>query len=133
MIFRQGRKFRVHVLLATQGLYAKTTPGDVLGDFLARGLTVSFGRPADMTIEKAYPQQLQKKARLIGECITEKGRGIIGDPEKDEVREVQAYFGYHPGMDINSPKIPIYTRPQLREWRDKVSNRIPNLYRRTTQ
>ncbi|MCV6993136.1 cell division protein FtsK [Mycobacterium timonense] len=126
-VARKGREFRVHMVLLTQDLYDKTIPGDARGNFK---LIVSLGAPTEMTLKKAFPRELQDKARRLGQRITAHGRGLVADPEAATVVEFQGYFGYTPGKDIEGPDAPEVLRPAWRSYRDNVSNRIPRLYSR---
>src|SRR5699024_8639181 len=62
-ILKVGREFRVNVLLATQDMKADTVPTDWLDQLI---ITQSLGQPAPMTINKAFPEQIQDEVRRLG-------------------------------------------------------------------
>ena len=126
-VLRKGREFRVHVAIFTQDLYDKTIPGDARGNIK---LIVSLGAPEEMTLKKAFPRELQDKARRIGQRINAGGRGLVADPDAATVVEFQGYYGYTPGMNLDDPKATDDMRAAWRAYRDNVSNRIRALYSR---
>lgn len=95
-ILKRGSQARVHMLVATEDLYAKTIPSDALDLFK---LIISVGTPTSLTIAKAVPRALQEKACVLGERIRSKrGRGFI----------VQAEAGTISGLDF----VPAGQRPR---------------------
>ncbi len=128
-LFKVGRQFRIHVILATQDLYAATIPRDVLN--MCR-LVITFGQPSDMTLKQAFNDEMQPKARQLGQSISPeaRGRGVVAIPEAATVKEFQAYFAYSPGADVDDPDLPEHIRTAWRTYRDTVSNRVPKLYSR---
>ncbi|WP_133055972.1 MULTISPECIES: type IV secretory system conjugative DNA transfer family protein [Mycolicibacter] len=126
-VLRKGREFRVHVAILTQDLYSKTIPGDARGNIK---LIISLGPPEKMTLDKAFPRELQDRARRLGQRISAAGRGLVADPEAATVVEFQGYYGYTPGMNVNDPKAPASLRESWTSYRDNVSNRIRPLYSR---
>ncbi|MEB3022969.1 type IV secretory system conjugative DNA transfer family protein [[Mycobacterium] crassicus] len=126
-VLRKGREFRVHVAILTQDLYSKTIPGDARGNIK---LIISLGAPEKMTLDKAFPKELQDRARRLGQRISAAGRGLVADPEAATVVEFQGYYGYTPGMNINDPKATEAMRAAWTDYRDNVSNKIRGLYSR---
>ncbi|MDD4865601.1 MAG: type IV secretory system conjugative DNA transfer family protein [Mycobacterium sp.] len=129
VMFKVGREFRLHMMLSTQDLYAKTIPRDILGQCK---LVITLGPPSEMTLRQAFTQEMEPKARQVGELISpeSQGRGLVAVPETASVMEFQSYWSYTPGADIDSPKIPEGIREPWRAFRDSVSNRIPKLFSR---
>jgi hypothetical protein len=128
-MFKVGREFRMHMMLSTQDLYAKTIPRDILGQCK---LVITLGPPSDMTLRQAFTQEMEPKARQMGSLISPKshGRGLVAVPETASVMEFQSYWSYTPGADIDDPKNPDGIREPWRNFRDTVSTRIPKLFSR---
>lgn len=128
-LFKVGREFKVHVILSTQDLYAKTIPRDILSNCK---LVITLGPPADMTLKHAFTDEMGPKARRIGELISAEtpGRGLVAVDADGTVQEFQSYFGYSPGLNIDDPKYPDAIRPRWRDYRAQVSDAIPKLYSR---
>jgi hypothetical protein len=129
MMFKVGREFRMHMMLSTQDLYARTIPRDILGQCK---LVITLGPPSEMTLRQAFTQEMEPKARQVGELISPKcqGRGLVAVPETASVKEFQSYWSYTPGTDIDAPKVPDGIRETWRAFRDSVSTKIPKLYSR---
>ncbi|AGB26995.1 DNA segregation ATPase, FtsK/SpoIIIE family (plasmid) [Mycobacterium sp. JS623] len=129
VMFKVGREFRMHMMLSTQDLYARTIPRDILGQCK---LIITLGPPSDMTLKQAFTQEMEPKARRVGELISpeSQGRGLVAVPETASVKEFQSYWSYTPGTDIDGPKVPEGIRGLWRTYRDNVSRKIPKLYSR---
>lgn len=61
-----------------------------------------------MTLKQAFTQEMEPKARRVGELISPEtqGRGLVAVPETASVKEFQSYWSYTPGTDIDGPKVP---------------------------
>jgi hypothetical protein len=129
-ILKVGREMRVHILLATQDMRAKTTPGDWLNNIT---VNICMGRPKDQIIEKGFPSALQSEATRIGDQIsaTTPGRGLVATLSENGIPSAelfQSYYSYSPGGDLQGQK-----GAALRNWtqfKDQVSERIRPLYSR---
>jgi hypothetical protein len=129
ILFKVGREFRIHMILSTQDLYARTIPRDILSQCK---LVITLGPPSKMTLDQAFTQEMEPKARQVGELISpeSQGRGLVALPDLASVKEFQSYFSYSPGMDVDDPKVPDGIRGPWRSFRDSVSERIQKLYSR---
>lgn len=129
VMFKVGREFRMHMMLSTQDLYARTIPRDILGQCK---LVITLGPPSEMTLKQAFTQEMEPKARQVGELISpeSQGRGLVAVPETATVKEFQSYWSYTPGADIDDPKVPEGIRGPWRSFRDSISHKIPKLYSR---
>lgn len=126
-LLKLAREFRIHVVLCSQDAYNDSIPRALLGNI---GLIISLGKPEKMTLDNAFPKALQSQARQIGQSISKeaRGRGIVADPAAGTVIEFQSYYSYYPGAIIESEPPAIQTA--WISYRDRVSNRIPQLYSR---
>lgn len=128
-LFKVGREFRIHIIVATQDLYASTIPRDILN--MCR-LVITFGQPSEMTLKQAFNDEMQPKARQLGQSISPEaqGRGVVAIPELATVKEFQGYYAYSPAANMDDPKLPDHIKSAWRTYRDTVSARIPKLYSR---
>jgi hypothetical protein len=128
-ILKIGREMRVHLILATQGMYADGLPGDWLNNIAVH---ICMGKPDDMILRKAFPEEIRGEARLKGDTISKKtrGRGIVSiTTEKGTSVELfQSYYGYSPAEDMEA-QTP-YVQSEWRSFKQQVSDRIPKLYAR---
>ena len=126
-----GREFRVHVILATQGMEAKTVPGDWLGAFK---VVQSLGRPDRMTISKAFPEDAQREVTRKGQQISPKQRGralvTVSDDDGAVVTKLyQSYWSYSPAEDMSAAPT-AEVRQNWEMFKQMVVDRIPHLYER---
>lgn len=128
-----GRELRVHVMLISQDARDVSIPG-VWNSNLP--LTISLGKPSDMTVNKAFEDSVRPKVRMIRESMDPniKGRCLIAsvDPETGaaDATEYQGYLGYSPGEHWNNPKLPPQAKVEWPPFKEQVSDRVPRLYTR---
>jgi hypothetical protein len=128
-----GRELRVHVMLISQDARDVSIPG-VWNSNLP--LTISLGKPSDMTLNKAFEDSVRPKVRMIRESMDPniKGRCLIASVDPDngaaDATEYQGYLGYSPGEHWNNPKLPPNTKDNWIPFKDKVSDQVPRLYTR---
>jgi hypothetical protein len=131
-ILKVGREFRVNVLLATQDMKADTVPSDWQDMFIA---VASAGRPAPMTVRKAFPEEIQGKVSRIGGTISRKtpGRSLISVVDEDSgavsAELYQAFWSYSPAETITE-KLPPMVRENWTQFKDQVADRVPKMYPR---
>lgn len=131
-ILKVGREFRVNVLLATQDMKADTVPSDWQDMFIA---VASAGRPAPMTVRKAFPEEIQGKVSRIGSTISRKtpGRSLISVVDEDtggvSAELYQAFWSYSPAETITD-KLPAIVKENWTQFKSEVVDRIPKLYPR---
>lgn len=131
-ILKVGREFRVNVLLATQDMKADTVPSDWQDMFIA---VASAGKPAPMTVRKAFPEEIQGKVTRIGGTISRKtpGRSLISVVDEEtgaaNAELYQAFWSYSPAETINE-KLPAEVRGNWTQFKDCVVDQIPQLYPR---
>ncbi|WP_308160166.1 cell division protein FtsK [Mycolicibacterium goodii] len=128
-----GRELRVHAMIISQDARDTAIPG-VWNSNLP--LTISLGKPSDMTVDKAFEDSVRTKVRMIRESMDpkRKGRCLVAsvDPETGaaDATEYQGYLGYSPGEHWNNPKLPPGTEKYWRPFKEQVSDRVPRLYTR---
>lgn len=128
-----GRELRVHVMLISQDARDVSIPG-VWNSNLP--LTISLGKPSEMTVNKAFEDSVRPKVRMIRESMDPniKGRCLIAsvDPETGaaDATEYQGYLGYSPGEHWNNPKLPPQAQAEWPPFKEQVSDRVPRLYTR---
>jgi hypothetical protein len=128
-----GRELRVHVLLVSQDARDASIPG-VWNSNLP--LTISLGKPSDMTMSKAFEDSVKPKVRMVRESMDPelKGRCLIAsvDPKTGaaDALEYQGYIGYSPGESWNNPKLPPQCAQEWPQFKEQVSDRVPRLYTR---
>lgn len=130
-ILKVGREFRVNVLLATQDLKANTVDSDWLDMFIA---IHSLGRPAPMTVNKAFPEEIRGEVTRLGQRISRKvpGRALVAVTDENGSNSAelyQAFWSYSPAETI-SAKLPAEVRENWSAFKDRVADRIPRLYPR---
>lgn len=130
-ILKVGREFRVNVILATQDLKANTVDSDWLDMFIA---IHSLGRPAPMTVNKAFPEEIRGEVTRLGQRISRKvpGRALVAvtDENGSNTAELyQAFWSYSPAETI-SEKLPAEVRENWSKFKTTVADRIPRLYPR---
>ncbi len=128
-----GRELRVHVMIISQDSRDQSIPG-VWNSNLP--LTISLGKPSDMTTDKAFEDSVAPKVRMVRESMDPniKGRCLIAsvDPITGaaDATEYQGYLGYSPGEHWNNPKLPPQAKQEWPRFKDQVSDRVPRLYTR---
>lgn len=128
-----GRELRVHVMLISQDARDVSIPG-VWNSNLP--LTISLGKPSEMTVSKAFEDSVRSKVRMIRESMDPniKGRCLIASVDPDngaaDATEYQGYLGYSPGEHWNNPKLPPNTKEHWIPFKEQVSERVPRLYTR---
>ncbi|SKT55741.1 DNA segregation ATPase, FtsK/SpoIIIE family [Mycobacteroides abscessus subsp. massiliense] len=128
-----GRELRVHVMIISQDARDQSIPG-VWNSNLP--LTISLGKPSDMTTSKAFEDSVAPKVRMVRESMDPniKGRCLIAsvDPVTGaaDATEYQGYLGYSPGEHWNNPKLPPQAKTEWPRFKDQVSDRVPRLYTR---
>lgn len=128
-----GRELRVHVLMVSQDARDASIPG-VWNSNLP--LTISLGKPSDMTMSKAFEDSVKPKVRMVRESMDPelKGRCLIAsvDPKTGaaDALEYQGYIGYSPGESWNNPKLPPECAQKWPQFKEQVSDRVPRLYTR---
>lgn len=131
-IAAKARQAKIHMIIATQEIYAETLPGNLKSNL---SFVISLGVPGANTLRDAFAKSLTSDAVRIGQSIrkVDKGRGIIQvepDGEAPSIVEFQTYYGYSPGDPDGIPKnFPEVTGPWT-EYKEKVSDKIPLLYPR---
>lgn len=130
-ILKVGREFRVNVILATQDLKANTVDSDWLDMFIA---IHSLGRPAPMTVNKAFPEEIRGEVTRLGQKISRKvpGRALVAVTDENGTNTAelyQAYWSYSPAETITS-KLPAEVRDNWSVFKERVADRIPQLYPR---
>ena len=128
-IAAKGRQCRVHMMIATQEIYAETIPGDMQDNL---SYVVSLGVTAPNTLRNAFSNETRRDATRIGQAISDKdkGRGIveIKTEEGSSVVEFQTFYGYSPA-DNDPPT----WEPAASEWKsfkEAISDHIPKMYPR---
>lgn len=129
-ILKVGREFRVNVILATQDLKADTLPTDWLDMF---PMKASAGKPAPMTINKAFPEEIQGEVTRVGQSISRKtpGRSLVAVTDEDGKNSVelfQSYWSYTPAETIDAA--PDAVKPNWTEFKEKVTDQVPRMYPR---
>jgi hypothetical protein len=128
-----GRELRVHVMLISQDARDVSIPG-VWNSNLP--LTISLGKPNEMTLNKAFEDSVRPKVRMIRESMDPniKGRCLIASVDPDngaaDATEYQGYLGYSPGEHWNNPKLPPNTKDNWIPFKEQVSDQVPRLYTR---
>jgi len=131
-ILALGREMRVHILFATQDVYAESIPGSWLSNV---GMKISLGKPHGMTLTKAFDEAIQGQARRVASAIDPKvrGRGMIGGVDEDTgaavVQSYQGYYSYSPGEAITA-KLPPEAQQNWPQFKAQVSDVVPRLYSR---
>jgi len=132
-ILALGRELRVHGILVTQDVYDTSIPGPWRVNL---PLTVSIGKPGDMTLKKGFPEKVAAKARMIGEAMNPKTKGrclvtaVDDETGAAQVVEYQGYIGYSPGESWDNPKVPKQAKGEWPEFKKDVSDAIPRLWSR---
>ena len=129
-ILKVGREFRVNVILATQDLKADTLPTDWLDMF---PMKASAGKPAPMTINKAFPEEIHAEVTRVGQSISRKtpGRSLVAVTDEDGKNSVelfQSYWSYTPAETIDAA--PDAVKPNWKEFKAKVTDQVPRMYPR---
>ena len=128
-----GRELRVHVLMISQDARDVSIPG-VWNSNLP--LTISLGKPSEMTVNKAFEDSVRPKVRMIRESMDPelKGRCLIASVDPDtgaaDALEYQGYIGYSPGESWNNSKLPPQCAQKWPPFKEQVSDRVPRLYTR---
>lgn len=131
-IAAKARQAKIHMIIATQEIYAETLPGSLKSNL---SYIISLGVPGTTTLRDGFAKELAEEAKRIGQSIrkNDKGRGIIQvEPEGQAatIVEFQTYYGYSPGdpdgIPRNNPKV----AQAWTEYKSKVSDKIPLLYPR---
>lgn len=128
-----GRELRVHVLMISQDARDVSIPG-VWNSNLP--LTISLGKPSEMTVNKAFEDSVRPKVRMIRESMDPelKGRCLIASVDPDtgaaDALEYQGYIGYSPGESWNNSKLPPQCAQRWPPFKEQVSDRVPRLYTR---
>lgn len=130
-ILKVGREFRVHAIISTQGMQAKTLDTDWLENI---PMTHSLGSPSNMTVNKAFPEQIQPEVRRLGGTISRKtpGRGLVTRVTEDgEVTAdlYQSFWSYSPAETVND-NVPAELLPNWKKFKTQVCDAIPALYPR---
>jgi hypothetical protein len=111
---------------------ADTVPSDWQDMFIA---VASAGRPAPMTVRKAFPEEIQGKVSRIGGTISRKtpGRSLISVVDEDSgavsAELYQAFWSYSPAETITE-KLPPMVRENWTQFKDQVADRVPKMYPR---
>lgn len=129
-ILKVGREFRVNVILATQDLKADTLPTDWLDMF---PMKASAGKPAPMTVNKAFPEEIHGEVTRVGQSISRKtpGRSLVAVTDEDGKNSVelfQSYWSYTPAETVDAA--PDAVRPNWEEFKAKVTDQVPRMYPR---
>lgn len=129
-ILKVGREFRVNVILATQDLKADTLPTDWLDMF---PMKASAGKPAPMTINKAFPEEIHAEVTRVGQSISRKtpGRSLVAVTDEDGKNSVelyQSYWSFTPAETLDAA--PDVVKPNWKEFKAKVTDRVPRMYPR---
>lgn len=129
-ILKVGREFRVNVILATQDLKADTLPTDWLDMF---PMKASAGKPAPMTVNKAFPEEIHGEVTRVGQSISRKtpGRSLVAVTDEDGKNSVelfQSYWSYTPAETIDAA--PDAVKPNWQEFKSKVTDQVPRMYPR---
>ncbi|SIL08520.1 hypothetical protein [Mycobacteroides abscessus] len=128
-----GRELRVHVMLISQDARDQSIPG-VWNSNLP--LTISLGKPSDMTMDKAFEESAVPKVRMVRESMDPKikGRCLIAsvDPVTGaaDATEYQGYLGYSPGESWDNAKLPPEAKQKWPQFKEQVSDRVPRMYSR---
>lgn len=128
-----GRELRVHVLMVSQDARDVSIPG-VWNSNLP--LTVSLGKPGNLTVDKGFEDSVRPKVQMIRESMDPnlKGRCLIAsvDPKTGaaDATEYQGYIGYSPGESWNNPELPQLCATKWPPFKEQVSDRVPRLYTR---
>lgn len=130
-LLKVGREFRVNVIIASQGTEAKTTPTDW---FAQLPVVQSLGRPDNMTVNKAFPEDIQGEVRRLGGKISRKvpGRALVSVTNEDGntyAALYQAYWSYSPAETITD-NLPKEVRANWSRFKEQVVDRIPRMYPR---
>lgn len=128
-----GRELRVHVMVISQDARDTSVPGVWCSNL---PLTISLGKPNDMTVDKGFEDSVRPKVRMIRESMDPKlkGRCLVASVHPDtgaaDATEYQGYLGYSPGEHWNNPKLPRDTEKYWAPFKEQVSDRVPRLYTR---
>lgn len=128
-----GRELRVHCLLISQDARDSSIPGVWTSNL---PVTISLGKPSDMTMNKGFEDSVAPKVRLIRESMDPKvkGRCLIATVHPKtgaaDALEYQGYLGYSPGEHANNPKLPAQARTEWPKFKEQVSDQVPRLYTR---
>lgn len=128
-----GRELRVHVMLISQDARDQSIPG-VWSSNLP--LSISLGKPNDMTMNKAFEESVAPKVRMVRESMDPKikGRCLIAsvDPVTGaaDALEYQGYLGYSPGESWDNAKLPAQAKTEWPKFKSEVSDKVPRLYTR---
>lgn len=131
-IAAKARQAKIHMIIATQEIYAETLPGNLKSNM---SFVISLGVPGGNTLRDAFAKELANEAQRIGQSIRkkDKGRGIIQvepDGQAAIIVEFQTYYGYSPGDPDGIPaNNDVITKPWT-EYKEAVSDKIPLLYPR---
>ena len=127
LLLRQGRQFRIHILFATQELYAATVPGAWRANL---GTRISLGPPEPNTIQYGFTgQETRQAVNDIGKLINQQGRGVLVDNETKLVTEFQAPYAYSHKTVIDDVRDPL-VRENWKWMKRELVDRIPKLYPR---
>lgn len=129
-ILKVGREFRVHVIISTQGMQAKTLETDWLENI---PMAHSLGKPSSMTINKAFPAEIQSTVERIGGTISRKtpGRALVTEVTESGVTAAlyQSFWSYSPAETVGS-HVPAELLPNWKEFKTRVSDAIVPMYPR---
>ena len=129
-IAAKARQAKIHMLIATQEIYAETFPGALKSNL---SFIISLGVPDNNTLANAFSNETRPTATRIGQSIRkqDRGRGIIqiDTPDGAKVVEFQTYYGYSPGDPDGIPsKDPVKTA--WTRYKEQASDKVPLLYPR---
>lgn len=130
-IAAKARQAKIHMIIATQEIYAETFPGDLKSNL---SYIISLGVPETNTLLNSFSNEARPAATRIGQSIrkTDQGRGIIqiDTPNGAKVVEFQSYYGYSPGDPDGIPEKDGEVRRAWLEYKENASDKIPLLYPR---
>lgn len=130
-IAAKARQAKIHMIIATQEIYAETFPGALKSNL---SYVISLGVPDGNTLANAFSNEARPAATRIGQSIrkSDRGRGIIqlDTPDGAKVVEFQTYYGYSPGDPDGIPKKEGPVKRAWTEYKERASDKVPLLYPR---
>lgn len=129
-ILKVGREFRVYAVVSTQDMKAETIKTDWQDQII---VSQSLGEPSKMTVNKAFPEEIQGEVRRLGGKISRKtpGRALVsitGDDGIVRAQLYQSYWSYSPAETLESA--PAAVKDNWRQFKEQVADQIPRLYPR---